>query len=106
MKTNQIITLGLVAVGAVIVYNKFFKKPSLTPPSSEPINAGGIAVGTSKGGYGCHCQQKDGTYNTDRSDAAKLASNLGDSGCDRYCRSQGAASGSSINTRMFKTRAW
>jgi hypothetical protein len=41
MKTNQIITLGLVAIGAVIVYNKFIKKPtdSSTPEEGEMSNA-------------------------------------------------------------------
>jgi hypothetical protein len=64
MKTNHIITLGLVAVGAVIVYNKFFKKPKTTsaPADGEPLNAGGRWGGDSprvktvkqSGGY-CTC---------------------------------------------------
>jgi hypothetical protein len=52
MKTNQIITLGLVAVGAVIVYNKFFKKPKTTsaPAEGETLEASGKWENLSKTG--------------------------------------------------------
>jgi hypothetical protein len=62
MKTNHaIITLGLVAIGAVIVYNKFIKKPTdSSTPEGEMSNAGGKLFQGQFGTY-CICQLNDGT---------------------------------------------
>jgi hypothetical protein len=99
MKTNQILILAGVAIGAVIVYRKYFKKDSNGAADETSSASGEVVKGVKTGTLYCNCNMPDGTVK----DGGIVAS---EAQCKNRCSGAGATGSYTTGGRMQAVRSW